>query len=68
MSTDDNSIQSPPTRDYFATPEGWTGYRHPTNRIYRDQYQQQEPARQVYLNKYHKQKSETDKDPPHPGG
>ncbi len=62
---------SPPHRRRLLPPENWTGYRHPTNRIYRNQDQQQEHARQVYLKNYKSkktEKAETDKDPPHPGG
>ena len=62
---------SPPHRRRLLPPEGWTGYRHPTNRTYRNQDQQQEHARQVYLKNYQSKKTENaenDKDPPHPGG
>ena len=59
---------SPPHRRRLLPPESWNGYRHPTNRIYRNQYQQQEHAYQTYLKKYRQEKTETAKDPPHPGG
>ncbi|MDE0644611.1 MAG: hypothetical protein OXH95_10870, partial [bacterium] len=62
---------SPPHRRRLLPPENWTGYRHPTNRTYRNQDQQQEHARQVYLKNYQSKKTENaenDKDPPHPGG
>ncbi|MDE0642514.1 MAG: DUF222 domain-containing protein [bacterium] len=62
---------SPPHRRRLLPPEDWTGYRHPTNRIYRNQDQQQEHARQVYLKKYKNKKTTTQTDTenlPHPGG